>query len=42
MNYFLDTNSANDRMYHMEMVPINERTEAREHFAYLNKLLPFM
>merc|ERR1711997_1449178 len=29
-----DKNSKNDRMYHMEMVPISERTEAREHFAY--------
>ena len=42
LDFVLDNNSKSDRMYHMEMVPISERTEAREHFAYLNKLLPFM
>jgi len=37
-----ELNSTEDKKYDMEMVPINERKEAKQHFAYLNKLLPFM
>ena len=39
---FSDLKEAPSIMHATDLIPMQERMEARKHFAFLNKLLPFM